>query len=38
MDNIVVIVGVAIVASILGALIPALYAAWLNPVEALRFE
>jgi lipoprotein-releasing system permease protein len=37
-DNIVVIVGVAIIASILGALIPALYAAWLNPVEALRFE
>jgi hypothetical protein len=37
-DNIIVIVGVAILASILGALIPALYAAWLNPVDALRFE
>jgi lipoprotein-releasing system permease protein len=36
--NIIVIVGVAILASILGALIPAMYAARLNPVEALRFE
>ncbi len=32
------IVGVAIVASILGALFPALRAAQMNPVEALRFE
>jgi lipoprotein-releasing system permease protein len=38
LNNIVAIVGVAIVASILGALIPAIYAAWLNPVDALRFE
>jgi lipoprotein-releasing system permease protein len=37
-SNIVVIVGVAIVASILGALIPAMFAARLNPVQALRFE
>jgi lipoprotein-releasing system permease protein len=33
-----VIIGVAIVASVLGALVPAIRAARMNPVEALRWE
>jgi ABC-type lipoprotein release transport system permease subunit len=33
-----VIVSIAVVASVLGALVPALKAGSLNPVEALRFE
>ena len=33
-----VIVGIAILASVLGALVPAIRAARLNPVEALRWE
>ena len=36
--EVVVIVGVAILSSILGAVVPALRAARLRPVEALRFE
>ncbi|NLE61556.1 MAG: ABC transporter permease, partial [Planctomycetes bacterium] len=34
----VIIILAAIVASIIGALIPALRAAKMNPVEALRYE
>ena len=34
----VIIVGVAIVSSVVGAIIPAMHAARLNPVDALRFE
>jgi lipoprotein-releasing system permease protein len=37
-NEVVVIVGVAIVASILGAMVPALRAARMHPVEALRWE
>jgi ABC-type antimicrobial peptide transport system permease subunit len=33
-----VIVAVAIIASVLGALVPAIRAAQMNPVEALRWE
>jgi lipoprotein-releasing system permease protein len=33
-----IIVGVAIISSILGALVPAIRAARMNPVEALRWE
>jgi lipoprotein-releasing system permease protein len=36
--EVVVIVGCAIVASVLGALVPAMRAAQMNPVEALRWE
>jgi lipoprotein-releasing system permease protein len=36
--TVIIIVCVAIVSSVLGALVPALRAAQLNPVEALRFE
>jgi lipoprotein-releasing system permease protein len=33
-----IILGVAVVSSVLGALVPAIRAARLNPVEALRWE
>jgi lipoprotein-releasing system permease protein len=36
--TVIIIVGVAIVSSILGALVPAIRAARMNPVEALRWE
>ncbi len=36
--EVMVIVGVAIIASVLGALVPAIRAAQMNPVEALRWE
>lgn len=36
--EVVVIVAVAVLASVLGALVPAIRAARMNPVEALRFE
>ena len=37
-NEVMVIVGVAVVSSVLGALVPAIRAARLQPVEALRFE
>ena len=37
-ETVIWIVGVAIVSSILGALVPAIRAARMNPVEALRWE
>jgi lipoprotein-releasing system permease protein len=36
--TVIIIVGVAIVSSVLGALLPAIRAARMNPVEALRWE
>lgn len=33
-----VIVSVAVISSVLGALVPAMRAAWLHPVDSLRFE
>ncbi len=33
-----IIVGIAVISSVLGALLPAIRAARMNPVEALRFE
>jgi lipoprotein-releasing system permease protein len=33
-----VIVAVAVISSVLGALVPAMRAAWMHPVEALRWE
>ena len=36
--EVIIICGIAVVASILGAVIPAMHAAWMDPVEALRWE
>ena len=36
--EVVVIMAVAVISSVLGALVPAIRAARLNPVEALRWE
>jgi lipoprotein-releasing system permease protein len=37
-QEVTVIVSIAVIASVLGALVPAMKAGSLNPVEALRFE
>jgi lipoprotein-releasing system permease protein len=36
--EVVIICGIAIISSVVGAVIPALRAAWMDPVEALRWE